>query len=113
KDGNIGGENDRASKMRKLKEIVQEGKSTRTSPKTSQEKGTPSLSKKMKKTTLKFEFRWKHSADGNKYKLKSAQQGGGMRIENILREVGPEACLKEAQDLFFQVVKMQREASKI
>jgi hypothetical protein len=100
-DGNIGGENDRASKMRKLKEIVQEGKSTRTSPKTSQEKATTSLSKKMKKPTLKFEFRWKHSADGNEYKLKRAQQGGGVRIKNILREAGPEACLKEAQDLFF------------
>ena len=53
-DGNIGSENDRASKMRKLKEIVQEGKSTRISPKTSQEKATTSLSKKMKKSTLKF-----------------------------------------------------------
>jgi hypothetical protein len=82
-------------------EIVQEGKSTRISPKTSQEKGTTSLSKKMKKSTLKFEFRWKHSADGNKYKLKRAQQGGGMRTKNILREGGPEACLKESQNLFF------------
>lgn len=40
------GENDRASKMRKLKEIIQEGKSTRTSPKPSQKKQTVSQPKK-------------------------------------------------------------------
>ena len=87
--------------MRKLKEIIEEGKTTRTSPTTSQEKGTASLSRRMPKPTLKFKFRWKHAGDGNEYKLKRAQQGGGVRTKNILREAGPDDCLKEAQDLFF------------
>lgn len=55
----------------------------------------------MLKPTLKFEFRWKHSDDGNEYKLKRAQQGGGVRTKSILREASAENCLKAAQDLFF------------
>ena len=33
--------------------------------------------------------------------MERAQQGGGVRTKNILREAGPEACLKESQNLFF------------
>lgn len=39
--------------------------------------------------------------EGGEYKLKRAMQGGGVRAKAVSRDAGPEACLKEAQDLFF------------
>ena len=39
----------------------------------------PAVPTKKPKPTLKFEFRWKHLNDEGEYKLKRANEGGGMR----------------------------------
>ena len=97
--------------MRKLKEIVEQGKSTRTSPKPSKKIVTPAVPTKKPKPTLKFEFRWKHLNDEGEYKLKRANEGGGVRSKSIARDSNAEACLREARNLFFPNGKQLDEKS--
>ena len=95
------GKIEREAKLRKLKEIVQQGRSSRVSPKANQKKASTPTAKKSPKPNLKVEFRWKHLNELNEYKLKRADHGGGVRGISVPREADAKTCLKIAQDLFF------------
>jgi hypothetical protein len=84
---------ERAEKKRRLKQIIESGKSSRMST---------APSKEIKpKPSLKFEVRWKHFCEGKGYKLKRAEQGGGVRSITIPRDASVDNCLKLLQDVFF------------
>ena len=87
---------DREEKMKKLKEIVAKGKSSRVATKNPQ----ASVAKKAIKPTLRFEFRWKHD-DGKGYKSQRPQAGGGLRVKDIPRNSTPVDWIRIAEELFF------------
>ncbi len=79
------GKIERETKLQKLKEIVQQGRSSRVSPKANQKKASTPTAKKSPIPTLKVEFRWKHLNELNEYKLKRADHGGGVRGISVSR----------------------------
>ena len=89
----------RAEMKRKLTEILEASKSRRTSH-TSVKK-----SKKAppgpKKSTLKFELRWKHYVKGAGFKTKRSEQGGGVRAVDLPKDATANDCLLELKNTFF------------
>ena len=47
-----------------------------------------------------FEIRWKHF-NNNGYKMKRAEQGGGVRSISLRRNASAQECLEELKNAFF------------
>ena len=81
---------------RKLTEILEASKSRRTS-RTLVKKSTKAPSGP-KKTTLKFELRWKHYVKGAGFKTKRSERGGGVRVVDLPKDAN---CLLKLKNTFF------------
>ena len=89
----------RAEMKRKLTEILEASKSRRTSQTlVKKSKKAPSGPKK---TTLKFELRWKHYVKGAGFKTKRSEQGGGVRVVDLSKDATANDCLLELKNTFF------------
>lgn len=84
---------------RKLTEILEASKSRRAPGKSA--KKTKVAPPGPKKTTLKFELRWKHYVEGAGFKLKRSEQGGGVRTVDLPRDATANDCLLELKGTFF------------
>jgi hypothetical protein len=93
-------EDERAMKKRKLKEILEAGKSLRL-PASAPKRQQQNTQKTGRKPTLKFEIRWKHFDKNAGYKIKRAEQGGGLRSINLKKGASALECLEEIKKVFF------------
>ena len=97
---NLCNEDERAMKKRKLKEILEAGKSLRL-PASAPKRQQQNTHKTGRKPTLKFEIRWKHFDKDVGYKIKRVEHGGGLRSINLKKGASALECLEEIKKVFF------------
>ena len=94
-------EADRKEKLEKLRKLIGASSHSRSRKgKTPLRSHAPIAKKPRIKESLRFEFGWKHWADG-RFKQKKMQQEGGNRTLDVPRHASLYDCLKMAKGLFF------------
>ena len=92
---------DREEKLEKLCKLIGASSHSRSRKGKTPLQSDAAIAKKPRiKENLRFEFGWKHWADG-RFKQKKMQQGGGNRTLDVPRHASLHDCLKMAKGLFF------------